>query len=340
MKYWDKLSGTSFRQHVIDAMTGEEELVMIPEPENEHDKYAVRVETTDGVMVGWIPKGKNENISKALQQSTEVTIDAFTITGGQTDENGEQMNYGVNVQIHFHKPKDFSSYKLLTPDIGDGHVYFDEENHIYYNEQGGLMTSGSRLEEEEAGKIDLSYALKAMAKSTGIDKNKIEELWEMNGEFSARLGSVVHDAFDYYIKNKQVMKHYDHVRERPHLCTNWFPNVVGKIMDDYIETHDLDNAQSEVFVRYGNYCGYIDQLIYLDKDTVIINDYKFINKLKNVKTKSFGSVPKYSVQQSLYAKILELNGYDVAQINLNTYDGDEWKDVKLERLDIEIPKPS
>ena len=332
----DKLSGVSFRQKEIDALTGDEELTLIARPDNEYDEYAVEVQA-NGVMIGWIRKGHNKKISQALQNGKSVKITDFNITGGEgSDENGRPMNYGVNVKIEMESEEDFSKFKKLVPDIGEGFVYFDEANHIYYNENGERMTSGSMMEELEVGTTDLSYAAEAMAKSTRIPKSRIIDMWEKNGSLSAQLGTVVHDAFDYYIKNQVHMKAYDAIKERPHSACNWFPNVVGKIIDEYLEVWDLDRSAGEVFIRFGNFCGFVDQLVYLDERVVVIRDYKIVNVLKKVKTKSFGSVYKYTTQQNTYRAILEANGYEVVAAQLNLYDGEEWKEQELEMVTIDV----
>lgn len=330
ISWFDKLSGTSFRQNEIDMLTGEETLVLIAEPENEYDEYAVRVEA-DGMMIGFIRKGHNEKISKALQSGKEVAIEEFTITGGQ-----DGMNYGVNVKIAMESEAEYKNFEKLFPDIGEGFVYFDKENHEYFNEQGDRMTSGSMLEKEEIGESDLSYAAKAMAKSTRIPEKKIVEMWERNGELSAAFGTVVHDALDFYIKNQVDMQAYDDIKERPHTAANWMPNSVGHIVDKYLENHDVEASRGEVFVRFGNFCGSIDHLVYESEKTVFIRDYKIINELKSAKTKNFGKQDKYTVQLNTYRAILEANGYTVSGMELNIFDGEEWKDVKVERIDINV----
>lgn len=340
MSYWTKASGTSFRQKEIDKLSGEELLTLEADPTNEYDKYAVKV-SADGVMVGWIPKGQNEQISKALQSGKAVQVSDYNITGGGETDSGEAMNYGLNLKITMPSESDLSKYKKIVPDIGEGHVYFDEENHRYFNEQGVQMISGSRLEEMEVGPTDMSYAAEAIAKTTKIPKQKILDIWSQNGDLSAAFGTVVHNSFEFYIKNKEEMMHYDFIKERPHTAMHWMPNTVGAIVDEYIrEIYSLDNSRSEVFVRYGDYCGYIDHLVYLDEDVVELRDFKFINKIKKVRTKSYGSVTKYSVQASLYAEILKANGYTVKSITLDTYNGTEWEAVPIEKVNIDVRKDS
>ena len=317
-------------------MSGEEQLTLEADPTNEYDKYAVKV-IADGVMVGWVPKGQNEQVSKALQSGKQVLVTDYNITGGGEKESGEALNYGINIRIAMPSESDLSKYKKIVPDIGEGHVYFDEENHRYFDEQGNQMISGSRLEEMEVGPTDMTYPAEAMAKSTGIPKQKILDIWSTNGDLSAAFGTVVHNAFEFYIKNMVEIQHYDFVKERQHSATNWLPNTVGHIVDKYLRNvYDLVNSRSEVFVRYGKYCGYIDHLIMTGENDVDLRDFKIINSIKKVKTKSYGTITKYSVQASLYASILEANGYNVNSITLDTYNGEDWEAVKIDKVNINV----
>ena len=337
MSYWDNLAGTSFRRKHIEAMSGEEELTLVAEPENEYDQYAVKV-LADGKHIGYIKKGRNETISKLLLDGSSVVIDDYNITGGGAGDGGEEINYGINVHIRMPNADSLDKLEKIVPDIGDGFVYFDPVAHKYYDEEGQPMISGSMAEESEVGVVDMSYASKAMAKSTGMKESVILGLWDKNGELSREFGTLIHESFDFYIKNKERLRHYDSIKERKHSASNWMPNTIGNIIDDYMLTHDLENAQSEVFVRFGKYCGRIDQLVYNHDGSLTINDYKIINKLKTVKTKSHGMVHKYTVQQSFYRDILVANGEKVAAMNINAFDGETWQDIKLTPVVTDVQK--
>ena len=50
------VAGVSFRKAALEAVQGEPAAALIPEPDNDYDRSAVRVEL-DGVHVGYIPRG-------------------------------------------------------------------------------------------------------------------------------------------------------------------------------------------------------------------------------------------------------------------------------------------
>jgi hypothetical protein len=336
--FWEKASGVvaGGYQGIIDSMTGDEPLRLAVDEGNQYDDYATALEAKikdEWVQVGWVPKGHNQQIADALRNGEQVTIDDYNITGG---DNGK--SYGINFHIVMPKATQLERFcKKLFPDVGEGFVWFDERNHIYYNEEGEQMMSASQLEEAETGKPDMKTIAGKMAELGQLDESTITRLWEQNGNISREFGTVVHDALDFYITNQTEMQVYDDVMKgREHTARNFMNNTIGDIVDKYRKNYDIENSKTELFVRYGNYCGRIDQLKYHDENTVSIRDYKFVNELKSVKTKSYGTVKKYTVQQSLYRAILQKNGYNVLGMELHMYDGNKWDTIILKGVNIEI----
>lgn len=111
-----KVAGTSFRQENIKALgehnddfdltkrelreSFEGEKVfelefdpvvkLVPEPENEHDKNAIRVEA-DGTLIGYVPKGKTKLVRELLESGRVHFVDV-EITGGKykrVDSDGD-----------------------------------------------------------------------------------------------------------------------------------------------------------------------------------------------------------------------------------------------------------
>jgi hypothetical protein len=314
-------------------MTGDEEVTIIARPDNIHDIHACEI-LADDKPIGWIAKGKNQELSALLQAKQKVYIDDYNITGGD-----EGKNYGCNIHIVLPASKKLKNLEKLIPTIGEGEVYFDKENHVYYDEDGNQMISGSKFEEEQTGKPDLSYAAESIAHTTGIPAAVITDLWDMNGELSRDFGTLVHKALEFYISNQDVLKDYDNMKERPHGAANWMSYTLSVIVDKYVEEYDTSNALCEVFVRHGNWCGYIDQLKYTSDKTVEIRDYKVINKssVKTVKTQDYGSLPKYTLQQNFYRTILEANGYKVDDMVLHIYSRDKWYQRKVPTVRLELP---
>ena len=329
--YYDKLAGTSFRQKEIDALTGDEDLRLIAEPDNKYDASAVRCEA-NGVLIGYIPKGHNKEICDTILRGGEVKIDEWTITGGV-----DGKNYGVNVHIVMPVEAQLKRMKEVKPVYGDGIVLFDEKNHHYFNENGERMLSGSTFEESQVNSPDLSFAAKGLARSTGIDQHTIEEWWDFHGEMSRDLGTIVHRSLEFYINNRVELDTYMRVRETTDKgMANFLPVSIANIVGDYLKFNKegVANAEAEVFVRYGNECGFIDQLRHNADGTLSIIDYKITKGISKVKTNDFGTIQKYTLQQNFYRSILEANGEIVRDMTLHVYNGDKWSGVSLKRLDL------
>ena len=337
MSSWHtKAAGVTFenRQETIDKMTGDEPLRLVHEADNKFDPNAIAVQVLldgDWKDVGYIPKVHNLDIARAIKDGLEVTIDEYNITGGD-----EGRSYGINLGILMPAQTRLDKLQKLVPSIGEGFVYFDPESHLYYNEAGEQMKSGSQLEKEEVGELDLSYAAAAMAKSTGIDKATIIKLWETNGDLSRDFGTLVHSGLEFYLRNAETLFTIDEMKQRRHLPSNWMSNSLGHIVKKYIERFHPQNVECEVFVRWGNYCGFVDQLMHLSDGSVRIIDYKVANEISKVKTKSYGQVMKYSVQQNFYKAILEKNGIKVARTELHQWTGSMWKRIPLEDTKIDL----
>lgn len=63
--------GETDPQAVLPTLSEHEQLILIPDTENEHDPYAVRVLTIDSQQIGWLPAG-NKDIFERLIENREV----------------------------------------------------------------------------------------------------------------------------------------------------------------------------------------------------------------------------------------------------------------------------
>lgn len=332
ISYYTKLSGTSFTQDVISELNENTALRCVADPKNEYDQYAVKVEAklnNKWVHIGWIQKGKNQDISKFLQDGGKVDIILNSITGG-----GEDLNYGVNVGISYGNNDSADQLDKVPVRFGDAeYIYFDEKAHRAYSLAGVELVSGSMLEKEYAPQFDPKYPAKAMAKTSGAKAEDIVMLWENNKDLAADYGTLMHRSLELYYKTHKVMDLIDDNKERDRSCMNWMPDHIGGIVDKFIAASGIREAEVEVRVKYGRYTGIIDNLQPTPYG-YIINDYKFAKELKEVKYKEFGKLMKYSIQQNLYREILEKAGVKVFAMNLWQFDGTDWHKVELKKVNI------
>lgn len=331
---WTKLVGVTFgdRQERISELKGLETLEIVREKNNEYDPNAVGVRVFgDRALLGYFAREIASKLAPKLDEGESINILGFNITGGMDDRN-----WGVNINIETEEEEQITVEKndlvKMYPTIGDGYVWFNEKTHKFYNERYEPMTSGSVMEKGMQNEFPAEILAKKLEDKTGVYAGTIQQIWENNGKISAELGTAIHDAMDFWIKNYRTIAQLDGKRDRTVECKNYMPEIIANVLDPYWEDKDPTTRTSEVFVRYGNYCGFIDQLVENDDGTLTIRDYKIVKKLGKVKYNDLGSKTKYTVQQNFYADILELNGKRVKSIYLDVYKSGKWEEVELERV--------
>ncbi|MDI6869978.1 MAG: single-stranded-DNA-specific exonuclease RecJ [Bacillota bacterium] len=89
-----KVVGVSFegRQEVLAGLRPGQPLRLVREPENPHDPSAVRVETEEGVILGYLRAGLARHLGPAMDQGVRYTAAVTAVTGG---EDGQHR--GVNI---------------------------------------------------------------------------------------------------------------------------------------------------------------------------------------------------------------------------------------------------
>ncbi len=50
-----------------------EELILMPEPENEHDRYAIKIINSAGNSLGYLPRYHTEGVSQLIEKDTIIT---------------------------------------------------------------------------------------------------------------------------------------------------------------------------------------------------------------------------------------------------------------------------
>ena len=336
VSYFTKLSGTSFRQDVIKDLKVGTPLRAVAEPDNEYDKYAVRVDALmeDGwKQIGYFQKGKNQHISEALQSGISVKVGCSEITGVDKD------TMGVNVSVEYEEDdsgidpadmRDMEKQKVIIGD--DDYVYFDTVNHKAFDKNGHELLSGSRAEKIFAPEFDPRYPAKAVAKSTGTTFDDVISIWENNRDLSSAYGTLIHESLEKYLKYAPVLRKIDENKEREHTAKNWMPEALGEIVDKFVATSGIKESDNvEVRIKHGTRTGIVDLLL-LDGKEFTLMDYKIMPKVKEVKYKVFGKETKYTIQQSFYADIIEDCGYKCRGIFLWNWDGKDWKKIPLKRV--------
>jgi hypothetical protein len=98
--------GTS-RQELIKRLRAGDQVKLIPDPTNPHDRWAVRVLTDDGQQIGWLPSDARD--AGPLLKGEPVTATVHAIRGGTEDK----PFFGVVLEITKGDP-DWTRFNELT----------------------------------------------------------------------------------------------------------------------------------------------------------------------------------------------------------------------------------
>lgn len=336
--YFTKLSGTSFHQKELAQVNpGSTPLRAVPRPDNEYDQFAVEVQALldDWTQIGWIQKGKNQDIQKALLDGVKVRIECTDITGQDKD------TLGCNVGIEYGEDDsvEIKNFKKQIVVIGDEpFVYWDEENHNAYDSNGKLLMSGSRVERYPFPEFNPTYPAKALAKKTGVKAEDIKDMWEWNGDIASRYGTIIHEALEHYWLYNEQMMMLDDAKDRPCNAGNWMPSDLGEIVESFLEYADIQGeATPEVRVKYKQYTGIID-LLEKVPEGYIIHDYKVTRELKDMSYPCLNTKEKkYTLQQNCYRYIIEhVLGEGVVAMYLHQWNGRQWDKWSVERINDKV----
>lgn len=339
ISYFTKLSGTSFHQAELARVKPKTtSLRLVPRPDNEYDKFAVEVQALldDWVQIGWIQKGKNEAIQKALLDGQDVHIECTDITGLDKD------TLGCNVGIEYGEDDSVVEILRLPEQIvtlGDEpKIYWDEENHKAYSMSGQELYSGSKIEKYPFPEFDPTYPAKALAKRTGVKAEDIRDMWEWNGDVASRYGVLIHEALEHYWLYNEQMAELDVARKRECNASNWMPTDLGEIVEKFLARFgDHEKVTPEVRVKYKQYTGIID-LLEERGDEFYIHDYKVTKELKEMGYPCLDDKKlKYTLQQNCYRYIIEkVTGRKVVAMLLHQWDGTDWHQHSIDRISDKI----
>lgn len=348
ISYFTKLSGVSFRQkEVAKVKPGKTPLRVLAIKDNEYDPFACEVQALldDGwTQIGWVQKGKNQDLHQFLENGGHVNIECKDITGE------DKATLGVNVSVEYGEDDsvDLSSLEKQAVDFGDvPFVYFDAINHKTYDPEGRILQSGSETEHKYAKSVDLTYAAKAIAKKTGLKQEDVTAVWDAKAELSQLYGTAIHKAIELRLTYMNDMNTLDEYKHRDESAVNWMPapfsDAVVKLEKLLFSVLRLNpaNLHTESRLKYGNLTGIAD-LISLTPETKSsktpakfrLFDFKTNSEIKDVKYE-FGTKTQYTVQQNHYRTILENLGYECEGMSLLHWDGNNWHVIDLERVDLQ-----
>ncbi|MCI6788565.1 MAG: HIRAN domain-containing protein [Mollicutes bacterium] len=96
--FYIKAVGVTFenRQRIIRKLNVGDKLRFVLEPTNPYDKYAIKIVTIDGQIIGYVSKDYNQNIFLQISLGVKFDLTISSITGG-----GFNSSYGVNILVEY-----------------------------------------------------------------------------------------------------------------------------------------------------------------------------------------------------------------------------------------------
>ena len=294
VNYHSKIVGTTFenRQDILAHLEGDESLRVRREPENQYDPRAVAVDVDikgKWYPVGYIAKDKNKDIAEALDAGREVEISISEVTGGDKGNN-----LGMNICLKYEKevsepvsdatndpaaPEGSQSVNLKNPTVYKSKVLGREitvgvdNGHIYLPH----YMSGSRFPRKFFKQFtdeDKERVLDYYEREKDVKREEVEKTWEMKADIATGYGTAVHAALELYYGHNKVG---DKIKGRDGINKAFSKNpFFAHIVKCAVEDLCPGNYLPEQFIWHDGlrFCGAIDLLQVVDKNTVIIHDWK------------------------------------------------------------------
>lgn len=364
VNYHSKIVGTTFenRQDILAHLEGSESLRVRREPENQYDTRAVAVDVDikgKWYPVGYIAKDKNKDIAEALDAGREVEIKISEITGGDKGKN-----LGMNICLKYEKEasepiSDATNYPTapqrgLKTDSAQADSLSDErtmnlKNPTVYKSKvlGREITvgvdnghiylphymSGSRFPRKFFKQFtdeDKERVLDYYEREKDVKREDVEKMWEMKADIATGYGSAVHAALEMYFthhKDGEKIEGKDGINKA--LSKNVF---IRYIVQTLVNDIGPGKYLPEQFIWHEGlrFCGAIDLLEVVDKNTVIIHDYKTSSDVKSrvyqekdspfKKDVDNTQLGEYWLQLSFYAYILKQYGINAKELQIHHLD--------------------
>jgi hypothetical protein len=234
----------------------------------------------------------------------------------------------------------------LIPFIGETEMYFDKELHAYYDVNGTLFDSPSKIAEAYTYPFMTDAIAPAYAKKYEVELQDVKDFWKSKADCSTTFGTALHQALETYGKWLELVETLNSP-DKPVLI-GIHPTFLP-IVEAFFKGREDEQAVYEPFVvdAKNKRCGKPDRLIIVDpiKKICDIDDYKTNADLDKQGTPKFLKSPyntlpntpagKYNIQLNVYRDIIENNGWTVRNINMRHWGGIKWETIPVPRLEIQ-----
>ena len=325
-----KAVGLSFRRVTVELKPGDR-VKLVPEPTNKFDANALAIQTLDGEMLGYVGK-KDKMRSKVLKKAQNKEVTMPVLVANYYKEGDDKLWDSVEpgdltqlwLRAYSKTPLDDDSFVEIESFTGEK-VLWSEYLHICTDLKGNELMGGSTYASMGEPEFDSERIAKAWAKKNDYKTEEVLDYWNDLKLISQEYGTSVHRAMELYCKHWKKIGHEEALPRVPHL---------RDAVKQYLRVSDFKNCIAEPLITdvEKGMSGWIDTLRFVDKKTVIIEDFK-TNTFKDDKayhSKWPGKLKNYKRQMQYYQTILENHGYTVTGLVVWHFHQGKWNRHELE----------
>lgn len=342
-----KIVGISFNPTKNKDIVQGVEVKIFHDKDNKYSSKAIAV-TYDDKLLGHIGEKGNEQheeIFKVLPLKAKVHTVATLAKGEEFGKFREGEITHLEVEFKMATDSD-GRMKSFNEDVEL--TFLDTEHRYIY--KGEDLVSASTYKKRWIKEFDKESISRMCANAWGVTQKEVLGLWENGGNISADFGTVIHKALEHYEKYKVLGKMLQDKKDLPFNKALPSHPMLRDIVLDFTRnfTHKDDEILTEVLLTNveKGICGQADRIKVTGKKKCRVEDYKInINADKENKNIKFlgqmADLPKtklseYQIQLSIYARMLELSGWEVEGLTVYVYDEEGWRKFDMDILKLDF----
>ncbi len=240
----------------------------------------------------------------------------------------------------------------LRSEVTGGTAFFDEIEHVYTNQFGQTLLSGSKFASQFVEEFNPDFIVPKMADKYQVNGQDIKDMWALNAAASCSIGDAIHQAMELYGTYQTIgeaidagkadkEKKWSHVHKNPILRA-----AVERFFGSPAHVDEIAYYEPFIVNNDAMLCGSIDRLLILDLTNKVcrVQDWKTNSDIMKKGSPKYLKAPfaaienlkinEYWLQLSFYAFVLKLAGWTVEGIDIFHYDGEVWKEYSHDVIDI------
>lgn len=339
-----KIVGISFNPTKADGLNVGTAVNLVHDASNQFSSRAIAVHYGN-IKLGHIGEKGNEAHEEVFN-ALPITAKVCTVSRLNPGEEFGKFGEGeiTHLEVEFKMASDEQD-GIRSFNEADVLLKFDPVSHRYTHKVTELISATSYIK-KWIKEFDAEAVAGRYAESLGSKKSEILGMWDGGGNVAAQFGTAIHNALEHYEKYKEIGKTIQMKKDLPFNKALPSHPELRRIVEQFISKFGDQKVKTEVLVTNieKGICGTIDRLLILGEKKCRIQDYKVnIGSELEDKDKFLGQMAglppnklsKYRLQLSVYARIMQLSGWEVEGIDAYVYEN-EWKHYPMETIKLDF----